>query len=586
MKTSHKWFLLNSGGDRLRFAKGLFYSYFQVYSQEDEATSLLDVKENYNATNSGGVFVPGTFFKSNAIDQYIDTGFNPNADSKFLLDDCFFGFYIHTNDHPASGTPVIFDNGNCSIRLNGSQIEYKVNSGTYSSYTYAIPNGALIIAYRTASGTQKLNINGVDVASGSINSTSKPNGTFKLGQSYAGRWICSFAGKASDADFAQLYSDLTAYITSLSIYYPFRFWAAFEQTDATPITSPLPVYSKDSMVVTQDASNLQIIDNVLLKESSGTPAGNFTIGRGIPRKKGKCIAFRVKKIGTNGTFQLGFYSASTGNNPVHRIAVSASKFLMFDRYSAYDINFSSVDDTYYHCFIVLRDNGAYWFLQSGENYYLMLVTSAYNLSPVYEYAALGGGSSSPKTHLDWIRETQLYGDFLNDWITTTDSISDAVDTDTFIHNTSGWIIFYLATKTTSVDIEIRFRIQDASNYLKLTFDSSNNGKLWKTVAGFDTQLGSTATLTQGVEYKIFLNGADIRVFNSLSSPLAISATESSFSGETNGQVVSQGTGGNITYLKTLPFATTDNGILSQFEEITSVSDPVDGIVEEDLYIGP
>lgn len=584
MKTSHKWFILNSGGDRLRFAKGLFYSYFQVYSQEDEATSLLDVKENYNATNQGGVFVPGTFFKSNAIDQYIDTGFNPNADSKFLLDDCFFGFYIHTNDHPASGTPVIFDNGNCSIRLNGSQIEYKVNSGTYSSYTYAIPNGALIIAYRTASGTQKLNINGVDVASGSINSTSKPNGTFKLGQSYAGRWVCSFAGKASEADFADLYSKLSTYITSLSIYYPFRFWAAFEQTDATPVTSPLPVYSKDTMVVVQDSANLSIIDNTLKKEGTGAMANNFLTGKGIPRKRGRCVAIRVKKININGFCAIGFLGSS-GNA---QIIISNSKIAGKEVNSVVDIDFTITDDTYYNCFIVLRDAGAYWFLQSGQNYYLLLVSARASVSPLYEYISLGGGSGSPIVTVDWYREKQLSGYFLDEWIPVTDSITDAVNGDPFTHDTSGWILFYLQTKSSSANIQIKFRIQDASNYLLLEINSTNVGKLYRVDAGVPTDIGGVApnAMGPGQEYKIFINGSTIKVFGALTNPLLFAVTENAFISETDGEITSLGTGGNITYVKALPFVITDNSILSQFEEISSESDPVEGIVEEDLYVGP
>lgn len=365
---------------------------------------------------------------------------------------------------------------------------------------------------------------------------------------------------------------------SMKNLYNLDFWASFENTDPTPISNPYTTYSGHLMDVTQSASQLDIIEGNLKKIGAGAISSNILKSQNsLTRNPGICINFRFKYSSASTCINSGFYQTT---DPSHTFYISSNVLYANDRFSGSQINFVLTQDTWYDVFIVLRSSGAFWFIRDDINYYLFYVSSRYNFSTLYRYASLGATSS-----IDWIREKQLTTPFDTDWGFVTDEILSANNGDTFEHSSSCWIVFYLQTKASSGLIEIRFRIQDSSNYIKLTIDSSNVGRLYKTVAGVDTQLGSNATMGQAAEYRIFINGSDIRLFSNLTTALIISGTASEFLSEIDGEVTSQGTGGDISYLRVLPFSITQNDIVSQFEEMIAIPEPpYSGVTNQSIWI--
>lgn len=354
-----------------------------------------------------------------------------------------------------------------------------------------------------------------------------------------------------------------------SVVAAFLFWAAFQDDDATPVANPYTTYSGHLMDVTQTASQLSIINGILEKTGAGAVAANFMKSQvGVSRARGRCLAFRFKYNSAGTTvLQSGFVQPAA--NSGHLVLVSANALNAQDTNSTVATGITLTVDTWYHVFIILRDNGAYWIINIDSGYYLFYVSSRYTYATLHQYIGVGGTAS-----VDWARAKQLADDFTSsDWGLATASITSAVNGNTFTHGASGWIVFFVQTKTTSGTIELRFRIQDSSNYLKIVINSSNVGKLFSVVGGSETQLGSDATMTQSAEYRVFLNGTSVRVFNDGSTALIISGTDSNFQNNSSGELTSQGTGGDVTYIHCLPFGLTDNGQISELEAITSISEP-------------
>lgn len=363
--------------------------------------------------------------------------------------------------------------------------------------------------------------------------------------------------------------------TSAKNLYDLLFWAAFEQDDASPVATPLKVYSGQDVNFTQTASNLSIINNNLVKTGASGSFTNYMQGSGITRAIGLCIGFKVYYTGT-GRFILGW--KLTGGSYIY--LQSSSNLLSFiDQYAGHSLNIPTIANQNYHVFIIARTNGAYFILNINDLFYLVGISSIEGLTALTEYIDL----SSNTTYVDWCREKQLTS-ITGNWDLATYSNTDIANSTVFTHPSDCWIVFRLQTKASSGNSEIRFRIQDANNYLKLTIDSTNNGRLYETVAGVDTQLGATVTMAHLTEYKIFLNGTSIRIFGADSTALKITGTSANFTSETDGELVTQGTGGNITYFYTLPYNIASLSLINELLGIIAIPEPTGVVNVQTLYV--
>lgn len=357
----------------------------------------------------------------------------------------------------------------------------------------------------------------------------------------------------------------------------FLFWSAFEQPDSTPVDNPMDVYSGQTMAATQTASNLSAFGNNLVKSGASGSFTNYLVGPGQPRAIGLCIGFKVYYTNT-GRFILGW---KTGSGRYMYIQSSSNLLSINDVFSLYTLNIPTVANQIYHVFVVARTTGAYFILNINDNFYLIGISSIETGSNLEEYIDL----SSNTVYLDWCRVKQL-ASISGDWTLAQYSNTDIANATAFTHGVDAWIVFRLQTKASSGNSEIRFRILDANNYLKLTIDSSNNGRLYETVAGVDTQLGSTATMAQATEYKILLRNNEIRVFGVDTTALKINGTSSNFLTRTDGTLVSQGTGGNITYFYTLDYQISQSSLIAELQAIAAVPEPAGAITPQTLYVSP
>lgn len=356
---------------------------------------------------------------------------------------------------------------------------------------------------------------------------------------------------------------------------PFLFWAAFEIDDPSPVSSPKKVYSGQNVTFVQTASNLSIINNNLVKSGAGGTGTNYMDGPGIVRNIGLCIGFKILYTNT-GRFIVGW---KLGGSKFMYIQSSSNLLFFVDQFASHSLGIPTVTNQTYHAFVIARTTGAYFVLNINDEFFLVGISSLENLTNLIEYIDL----SSNITYIDWCREKQLES-ITGNWDLATYSNTDITNGTPFTSPANSWIVFRLQTKASSGSIEIRFRIQDANNYLKLTIDSSNNGRLYETVAGVDTQLGVTATMAQSTEYKIFLNGSNIRIYGADSVALKINGNSLNFLNEIDGELISQGTGGNITYFYTLGYLITNTPLITELINIIAVPEPPGTVNIQTLYV--
>lgn len=126
--------------------------------------------------------------------------------------------------------------------------------------------------------------------------------------------------------------------------------------------------------------------------------------------------------------------------------------------------------------------------------------------------------------------------------------------DTFTHTANCSIGFVVTTRPSADQIELRFRIQDASNYWQVTVDSSGNLDLDEVVAGTPTQRGTAAgAVTNGKYLVVHCTGSRIFVEDSNSQVIRINYTSATnFATATAGELEVLGTGGAVSDIVAWP----------------------------------
>lgn len=349
----------------------------------------------------------------------------------------------------------------------------------------------------------------------------------------------------------------------------FVFWASFSEDDSPPIASPYTVDTGQEMTVVQSASNIFIQGNELKKSGAGGYGTNtLTASTAISRETGYCLSFKFQY--TTGGVIGGFLQTGV---TAHTFQVSSNKLLTSDRFSLADINYVLTPGTNYTGFLIVRPAGMMWVFNEGSDFYMTYISSKYTYANLNQYLDLASTSS-----VDWMRGEIITG-AETDFDLATFSNADATDGMEFTHS-DGWIVYSLSTKAATTS-EIQFRKKDATNYLKLTVATTNVAKLIEVIDGVETQKGSDFTISQADEYRIFLNGTDVRVFGNSSTALLVQAT-TTLSG-TDGELVTQG-GGNISAFNVYPFSISNESLINQLINIQSVSEPVNDVVEREIFV--
>ena len=126
--------------------------------------------------------------------------------------------------------------------------------------------------------------------------------------------------------------------------------------------------------------------------------------------------------------------------------------------------------------------------------------------------------------------------------------------DTFTHEADCSIEFTVATLPTAGQVELFFRIQDATNYWQVTVDSTGALDLDEVVAGAATQRGTSAgAITAGERIVINAHSQTIDVFDPGARHIHYT-TAANFLTETDGELNDEGTGGAVTDIVSWPYA--------------------------------
>jgi hypothetical protein len=152
------------------------------------------------------------------------------------------------------------------------------------------------------------------------------------------------------------------------------------------------------------------------------------------------------------------------------------------------------------------------------------------------------------TTLDYFKVAQLAAPWATDDGPATQVLAGARSAgDTFTHQgTGGCLIYFTVTTLPSAgNMELRFRIQDASNYWQLLIDSSGNYTLNSVAAGVATaRLGPTSGVTNGMRMGIRATPTQIYIHK----------------GAATGALHGTTTGGAVTRIEAWPFNLTGTAL--------------------------
>lgn len=354
----------------------------------------------------------------------------------------------------------------------------------------------------------------------------------------------------------------------------------FTDDAAAPLTSPRTARPGPGTLTLVDEApaRWQVTGGVLETTGSGlTAATSPTAHIAVTRAVGIAVKQRTLRNSTYGAAgakllspHMGF-STVTGTN----IAVGNITGLLFygGRFAAATQNASSpqlleadASDTYFTFVSILRSSGAFHVINDK----LAFIDDIGSQATMY--AGLGQLSTDrhpPKC--EYIRVAQLGAPWNTDNGIATANLSGARSaSDTFSHEANAqWIVFTVTALPSVGNIEIRFRVQDSSNYWSLTVSSAGAYSLNETVASVTNQRATIASNQANDRLLCVIDGANARLMRMRSSAgtqSSIYASVSTFTTQTTGSIQSLGTGGGVSDLITYP-RTLSGAALSALESM-------------------
>ncbi len=211
----------------------------------------------------------------------------------------------------------------------------------------------------------------------------------------------------------------------------------------------------------------------------------------------------------------------------------------------------AIDDTFdaatdYDLVVILRTNGAWFYVRGGvfTAWTLIWISITDTTSPLN--AVINSFNQAVGDAIKALSVSQLGAPFTDDFGIATDRLAGARSAgDTFTHTADCFIEFTVTTVPSALQIEMSFRIQDATNRWKVTVDSSGDTDLDEIVAGAPTQRGTAAAvIVDGERMSIRAIGTTIKVYDSSAVRIAFTSA-SNFQTETDGELDTEGTGGAV-----------------------------------------
>lgn len=275
-----------------------------------------------------------------------------------------------------------------------------------------------------------------------------------------------------------------------------------------------------------------------------------TLYGAITRTTGLCLVARYNSVSGNdqgAAFHSG-PATSTGNGIGIR---QISGDIVVRAASGSSISTISLDGTAYELCVVAHSTGAIMLARkSGDaTWKLLWIDNAGAWATVYPGVANYQASYS----IDYLRVTQLPAPFDTDDGLATDTHGGSVAAGTTFAHEADCLVEYTVTMLSALgNIDVLFRVQDASNYWICRTNSSGDISLQEVVAGSATQRSNTAgVVANGHRIVIIADGTTIKVYSNNTLRITY-ASATNFATATAGEVDALGTGGVVSDLKTWP----------------------------------
>lgn len=265
----------------------------------------------------------------------------------------------------------------------------------------------------------------------------------------------------------------------------------FSTDDAAPLGSPRTAEpGPGSWTVAENDGELSISGGALNLPDQATAAlGDLMLvgASGLTRAAGLAMATRATATESGNVYLCGFLNDPAGNATstfdelVHLSSSIAIRSAEGDL--AKSITIANHTNTAFKYAVILRAAGAF-FVRDGQ---LFAVNNAANAATVYPNIQAYTAVST----LDYAKIGQLGGPWLDTYgpgaLHTSGSIAAST---AFTHEANCLIYFTVTNRGTAGSSIIKFRVQDASNYWKLTIASDGSADLTEVVAGAETSRGT------------------------------------------------------------------------------------------------
>lgn len=240
------------------------------------------------------------------------------------------------------------------------------------------------------------------------------------------------------------------------------------------------------------------------------------------RTAGLAVFFgRFRLLTASASIRFGWGVAATGNPTQAMLRMNSLVLSGFQNGSTVGTFGGHNLNTDYEICVVVRDTGSYWLMRGGAGTTAYMpewtlvwvdpVSTTTPLYPVISSLSMGALVENVRVPYDPLPApwNVAYGIAVGRKAVT-------VNGDTLAHDSAGGIIEYTLTAATGVTQELKFRIQDASNYWVVRMDQAGSTmKLIEVVAGVETERSSSAqTWTNGTSYRIVVHmfRTNIRTF--------------------------------------------------------------------------
>jgi hypothetical protein len=328
----------------------------------------------------------------------------------------------------------------------------------------------------------------------------------------------------------------------------------FTTDDAAPLTSPRTAEPGPGTLVATDTGNRQGIVSGQLKHI-------LTVGRGwgdpgiwgaaVARAAGMAFLshFNISTVNTiSGMIGWDTNQASTLDDEALHIEnlgllnarVGGVSVLLAHTYAA------TTDCTLE---VILRSTGFFIIINDELAY----VDASRTTATVYPGIVTGDAGTATWVY-NHMRAAQLPAPWNTDNGIATQVLAGARSTnDAFVHEANCIITFTATTKPSAGDAEVRFRIQDATNYWAFRWNSDGGGRIFEVVDSVATQRGGAPTdgLANGGKVQIICRDATIKLVY-VDKVQANYTSATSFQTETDGMVGGLGTGGALSNVVAWP----------------------------------